>query len=259
MAKKKSIEWADDQRWNFFTGCTKVSEGCKHCYAESTADWLHRMGNSRYINRFKFTVHEDKIDAPLSWPKPREGRPRIFVNSMSDFFHEQAPEPILMRAFDVMRQRPDYDFLILTKREDRLAEMDPWIDWPANVWQGVSVENAKHLDRIDRLQETSAPIKWLSLEPLLGPLPNLDLRVIDWVVVGGESGDHARPMREEWALDLRDQCVAQGVPFFLKQIGGRDRVKGGRLLQGREWNEFLKENQSRCMPSSFRSQRSLSL
>jgi protein gp37 len=231
MAGKSSIEWTE-ATWNPLTGCTKISPGCKHCYAERLAKRLQAMGNANYASGFKLAFHEHALDIPLRWKRPST----IFVNSMSDLFQKGVPLDFIQKVFAVMRQADWHRFQVLTKRADRLAALAPSLDWAPNIWMGVSVENADYVDRIDRLRVTGAHIKFLSLEPLLGPLPNLDLRGIHWAIVGGESGPRARPMREEWAIDIRRQCEAAGVAFFFKQWGGRNKKKAGRLLEGRTWN-----------------------
>lgn len=233
MATNSSIEWTDTT-WNPLTGCTKISPGCKHCYAERMARRLKAMGQPNYANGFRLTLHEDMVEEPLRWKRPR----RVFVNSMSDLFHKDVPDAFILRVFGVMRKAPQHRFQVLTKRSQRLAQLAPRIEWPANVWMGVSVENADYAFRIDHLRQTGAAVKFLSIEPLLGPLPDLDLTGIDWVIVGGESGPGARPMASEWATEIRDQCVAAGVAFFFKQWGGVNKGKTGRTLAGRTWDEM---------------------
>jgi protein gp37 len=195
---------------------------------------LRAMGQPRYASGFELSLHEDLLELPLSWPRPQ----RIFVNSMSDMFHEDVPAGFIREAFDVMRRASWHQFQVLTKRSGRLLEMAPSIDWPHNVWMGVSVESEDYVSRIDHLRCTEAWIKFLSLEPLLGPLPNLELRAIDWVIVGGESGPGARAMETEWVLKIKEQCSNAGVPFFFKQWGGFNKKKAGRILQGRTWDEL---------------------
>ena len=233
MAESSSIEWTEST-WNPLTGCTKVSPGCKHCYAERMSRRLKAMGQPKYANGFTLTIHEDVLDQPLQWKKPR----MIFVNSMSDLFHNDVPLEFIRRTFEVMRCASWHTFQVLTKRSGRLLELSPKIDWPANVWMGVSVENSDYVFRIDDLSQTNAFVKFLSLEPLLGPMPDLDLRDIDWIIVGGESGPGARPMKGEWVVDIKDQCRAYNVPFFFKQWGGLHRKSNGRTLQGRTWDEM---------------------
>jgi protein gp37 len=227
------IEWTEST-WNPLTGCTKVSPGCKHCYAERMSKRLHAMGQPNYANAFKLTLHPNALEIPLGWKKPQ----MIFVNSMSDLFHTAVPIDFIQQVFDVMRRADWHTFQVLTKRAERLSELDSQIDWPANVWMGVSVENQDYTDRIDHLRQTRARIKFLSLEPLLGPLPRLNFKGINWAIVGGESGPGARPMLEEWVIDIRNQCRAQHVPFFFKQWGGVQKKRAGRLLQGKTWDEM---------------------
>lgn len=233
MAQGSAIEWTGST-WNPTTGCTKISPGCKNCYAERMALRLQAMGQANYINGFELTLHEKMLELPLRWRKPQ----LIFVNSMSDLFHKEVPLRYIQRVFDVMREAHWQQFQVLTKRSERLHDLSALIDWPDNVWMGVSVETLKYASRIEDLRATGAKTKFLSLEPLLGALPELDLRDIDWVIVGGESGPRARPMKEEWVLDLRDQCRRSGIPFFFKQWGGVRKSKTGRILQGRTWDEM---------------------
>jgi protein gp37 len=231
MAQKTPIEWTETT-WNPLTGCTKISPGCKHCYAERLAKRLKAMGQENYRNAFKLTLHEHMLDAPLRWRKPR----RVFVNSMSDLFQDEVPFEFIRRAFDTMRAAFWHQFQVLTKRSDRLRKLSCQIDWPPNVWMGVSVENANYTFRIDDLRETHAAIKFLSLEPLLGPLPALNLSGVDWAIVGGESGPGARLIEEDWVMNIHDQCQAAGVAFFFKQWGGVNKKKTGRLLSGRKFD-----------------------
>jgi protein gp37 len=233
MSNYSSIEWTETT-WNPVTGCTKISPGCKHCYAARMARRLKAMGQPKYANGFKLTTHPAYLDQPLDWKKPR----MIFVNSMSDLFHKKVPLSFIQDVFDVMRQASQHTFQVLTKRSRRLLEINTEIDWPDNVWMGVSVENQDYAFRIDHLRDTSAHVKFLSLEPLLGPLPRLDLRGIDWVIVGGESGPGARPMAEEWVIDIRNQCLDSDVPFFFKQWGGVRKKEAGRELKGRTWDQM---------------------
>lgn len=233
MGTQSTIEWTE-ATWNPVTGCTKISPGCKHCYADRMAKRLQKMGNPKYANGFALTIQEPALDVPLRWKRPLT----VFVNSMSDLFHEDIGEAYIQRVFDVMRRASWHRFQILTKRSERLLEMDPRINWPANVWMGVSVERTDYTCRIDHLRGTGARLKFLSLEPLLGPLPDLDLRGIHWAIVGGESGPGSRPVHQDWVLDIRDQCQSNGVSFFFKQWGGVNKKKSGRLLQGRTWDEI---------------------
>lgn len=230
---RSAIEWTEST-WNPLTGCTKISPGCKHCYAERMSKRLQAMGQANYSNGFKLALHEHALEKPLDWKTPQT----IFVNSMSDLFHKNVPVTFIQRALDVMRQANWHRFQVLTKRSERLLELNPLIDWPDNVWMGVSVENADYTFRIDHLRETGAKVKFLSLEPLLGPLFHLDLGGISWVIVGGESGPGARKMEEGWVKEIRNQCLSARVPFFFKQWGGVHKKKAGRELEGRIWDEM---------------------
>ena len=235
MAAASRIEWTQ-ATWNPITGCTPISAGCQHCYARRMARRLQAMGQERYRRGFEVALHNDLINLPAHWRQPR----LVFVNSMSDLFHEQVPVEFIQQVFRTMTTCPQHTFQVLTKRSARLA--DPRVrgdhDWPANVWVGVTVERADYTFRIDHLRQTGARVKFLSLEPLLGPLPHLDLRDIDWVIVGGESGPGARPMAPDWVLDIRDRCLVADVPFFFKQWGGVHKNKRGRLLEGRTWDQL---------------------
>jgi protein gp37 len=233
MGGKSAIEWTE-ATWNPVTGCTKISPGCDNCYAEKLALRLQAMGQPNYVNGFELAVQERMLELPLKWKTPQI----IFVNSMSDLFHKDVPEEYIRRVFGVMRRASHHVFQVLTKRSQRLARLSPALDWPPNVWMGVSVESAPYQFRIDHLRETAACVKFLSLEPLLGPLPSLDLRGIDWAIVGGESGPGARAMSPEWVIDIRNQCQLAGVPFFFKQWGGTNKKKAGRLLENRTWDEM---------------------
>ena len=227
------IEWTQ-VTWNPITGCSKVSPGCTHCYAERLSKRLKAMGLEEYKNGFQLTLHEDTLESPLSWKKPR----LIFVNSMSDLFHEQVPLEFILKVFDTMRRASWHQFQVLTKRSHRLLELTEHIDWPKNVWMGVTVEQQDFSFRIEDLKQTKAYIKFLSLEPLLGPITRMNLEKIDWVIAGGESGPGARPLLEEWIVNIRDECLVSGTPFFFKQWGGTNKKKNGRLLQGHLWNEM---------------------
>lgn len=247
MSEKSAIEWTGST-WNPVTGCTKISPGCKHCYAERMAIRLRAMGQPNYRNGFKLTLHEHVLEAPLKWKKPQ----LIFVNSMSDLFHKNVPVAFIQRIFAVMRQAHWHQFQILTKRSERVADCSSRIDWPPNVWMGVSVENQDHTFRIEHLRRTGAQVKFLSLEPLLGPLPGLNLQGMDWVIVGGESGPGARPIEISWVVDLRDQCRRARVPFFFKQWGGRNKKAAGRKLEGETYDQMpvIPVNDSRApMPA----------
>ena len=233
MPTKTTIEWTE-ATWNPLTGCTKISPGCKFCYAERLAVRLQAMGQRNYTNGFALTLHEHVLEVPLQWKKPHT----IFVNSMSDLFHHDVPLPFIARVFDVMRQASWHCFQVLTKRSDRLLELSPQLPWAPHIWMGVSVENEAYTYRIDHLRKTGSAIKFLSLEPLLGPLHSLNLERIDWVIVGGESGPGARPMDASWVIGIRDQCRAAGVPFFFKQWGGVRKKRTGRELEGQTWDEM---------------------
>lgn len=230
-----NIEWTEFT-WNFITGCNKVSPGCKNCYAESFSKRLKAMRQEKYKNGFQLTLHENLLELPLSWKKPKI----IFVNSMSDLFHEQVSFDLIEKAFNVMRKADWHQFQILTKRSERLLELANNISWPNNVWMGVSVETEDYTERISHLLFTKAKVKFLSLEPLLGPLNNLNLKGIDWVVVGGESGPKSRPIEKEWVVSIKNQCLENKVPFFFKQWGGVNKKKNGRELDGKTWNDLPK-------------------
>jgi protein gp37 len=249
MATNSSIEWTDST-WNPVTGCTKVSPGCKHCYAERMARRLKTMGVANYRNGFRLTLQPQTLELPLRWVKPR----MIFVNSMSDLFHEAIPLDYIRRIFDTMEQAHWHRFQVLTKRAERLVELAGQLPWPANVWIGVSVENERYSPRIDLLRQIPAPVRFLSLEPLLGPFPNLDLTRIHWAIVGGESGPRARAVKREWVVQIRDQCIKQGVPFFFKQWGGVNKKEAGRLLDGTTWEQMP---ETRLFPQSTRASETL--
>jgi protein gp37 len=233
VAVESKVEWTWST-WNPVTGCSPFSAGCDHCYARRYALRLKAMGQPRYKNGFSVTLHPDSLEIPLRWRKPR----LIFVNSMSDVFHEKVPDAFINRIFATMRRADQHQFQILTKRSARLSRFTPDGGWPANVWMGVTVERADYSFRLDHLRRTGARIKFVSLEPLLGPLPELDLTGIDWVILGGESGPQARPMQQDWVIDLKDQCLEKNVPFFFKQWGGPNRKKTGRMLLGKTWDQY---------------------
>lgn len=233
MATGSSIEWTEST-WNPVTGCTKISPGCKHCYAERMAKRLQAMGQANYAKGFNLSLHEHALELPLTWKKPQT----IFVNSMSDLFHKSVPVDFILRVFEVMRKANWHQYQILTKRADRLKELNSIIPWEPHIWMGVSVENQDYAFRIDHLRRTGAHVKFVSFEPLIGPLDALDLNGVHWAIVGGESGPGARPMREEWVVTIRDCCQAAGVPFFFKQWGGVNKKRNGRLLHGQVWNEM---------------------
>ncbi len=236
MADRSGIEWTE-VTWNPTTGCDKTSPGCENCYALTLAKRLRAMGQAKYQNDgdprtsgpgFALTVHEDTLATPYRWKSPR----LIFVNSMSDLFHPDVPLDFIKRVFTVMAETPQHTYQVLTKRSKRMAGVANELDWPANVWMGVSVETERYTFRLDHLRSVEAAVRFVSAEPLLGPLPDLDLTSIDWLIAGGESGPNARPMDEEWVRGLRDQCGEAGVAFFFKQWGGRTPKAGGRELDG---------------------------
>ena len=232
MAAKSSIEWTEST-WNPSTGCDALSPGCEHCYAERLALRLKAMGQKKYSNGFRLTLHPDTLELPFSWKKPQ----RIFVNSMSDLFHHDVPLDYIRRVFETMSRAHWHQFQILTKRSGRLLALTDKISWPPNVWMGVSVESAQYKPRVEHLRKTDAKLKFLSLEPLLGPLGTLDLTGIDWVIVGGESAG-ARPMDAEWVVSIRQQCDRVEVPFFFKQWGGPQKKRTGRELDGRTHDDM---------------------
>lgn len=223
-----------DKVWNPVTGCTQISAGCKHCYAERMATRLRAMGQANYANGFRVTLQPHMLELPLSWKKPSV----IFVNSMSDLFHEEIPASYIERVFEVMARAPRHTFQIITKRHDRLAELGRDLRWTENVWMGVSVENGDNVHRVDALRKVEAKLRFICFEPLLGPIPKFDLTGIGWAIVGGESGPKARPLEEAWVLDLRDRFRSRGIPFFFKQWGGTNKKKTGRLLQGKIWDQM---------------------
>lgn len=230
---RSQIEWTE-MTWNPVTGCTKISPGCKYCYAEVMAKRLQAMGVAKYRNGFRVTLHPEALSLPYRWKQPRI----IFVNSMSDLFHEEIPVSFFQRIFQVMNDCSQHVFQVLTKRAERILELERFINWSSNIWMGVSVESERYLFRVDYLRRSGAKMKFLSLEPLLGPLSNLELTGIDWVIVGGESGPKARPMRKEWVLEIKELCEKDGIPFFFKQWGGRNKRKAGRELDGRIYDNI---------------------
>ncbi len=233
MRGTSSIEWTDST-WNPVTGCTKISAGCKNCYAERMAKRLHAMGSARYRNKFKVTLHPDLIDAPRSWRHPRV----VFVNSMSDLFHPDVPLEFIQSVFRTMTETPQHTYQILTKRSERVREFAASLPWAQNIWMGVSIEDKRVLHRLDDLKHVPSAVRFLSLEPLIGPLDNLDLDGIDWVIVGGESGPKARPMKKEWVESIHSQCDAAGTEFFFKQWGGVRKHDTGRELHGRTYDNM---------------------
>ncbi|HEX7958130.1 MAG TPA: phage Gp37/Gp68 family protein [Pyrinomonadaceae bacterium] len=236
MGEKSSIEWTE-ATWNPVTGCTKISPGCDNCYAERMAYRLQAMGQPNYVNGFRLTEQPRMLELPEKWTNPQT----IFVNSMSDLFHKDVSTQYIHRVFGVMNRASHHRYQVLTKRSQRLMRLSPDLAWQRHIWMGVSVETEAYTFRVDHLRQTQACVKFLSLEPLLGPLPNLNLEGIDWVIVGGESGPGARPIREEWVLDIKRQCRAAEVPFFFKQWGGVNKRRTGRRLRGREYNEMPRE------------------
>jgi protein gp37 len=233
MAQNSAIEWTD-ATWNPVTGCTKISPGCKNCYAHRMARRLHAMGQARYKNNFIVTLQPDVIHQPLWWNQPR----KIFVNSMSDLFHPDVPLGFIRRVFDVMGNADRHTFQILTKRSQRLVDLAGKLPWHQNIWMGVSVENGNYTYRIEHLRKVPASVRFLSVEPLLGAIPRLPLQCVHWVIVGGESGPGSRNMDPRWVRKIRDRCIAQGVPFFFKQWGGTRKKLTGRELDGRTWDEM---------------------
>jgi len=233
MAQDSLIEWTE-KTWNPLTGCDKVSPGCKNCYAERMTKRLKAMGSSNYKNGFQLTCHPHALSIPYSWKKPCT----VFVNSMSDLFHKDVPEEFILKVFATMELNQLHQFQVLTKRSERLLELSSHLKWRSNIWMGVSVETQDYTFRIDHLRQTSAHVKFLSIEPLLGPIQNLDLEGIDWVIVGGESGPKARYMDPVWVVDIQKKCLHSNVPFFFKQWGGVHKKKTGRLLNGKIWNQM---------------------
>ncbi len=236
---QSSIEWTE-MTWNPVTGCNKLTAGCKFCYAEAMSRRLKAMGVDKYANGFELTLHEAELQTPYTWKKPKI----VFVNSMSDLFHKDVPVKFIRKVFKVMKENPQHVFQVLTKRADILHYYDSegWLEWTHNIWMGVSVENSKVTKRIDLLAKTGARTKFLSCEPLLGPLPNMNLQNIDWVIVGGESGRTPRPIKEEWVTEIKDQCKIADVAFFFKQWGGTNKKKAGRELDGKIYSEMPEIN-----------------
>jgi protein gp37 len=233
MARKTTIEWTE-MTWNPVTGCTKVSPGCKHCYAETMANRLVAMGSRRYVAGFKLALQEDLVDLPRTWRAPRT----IFVNSMSDLFHEDIPAEYIARVFRTMAECPQHTFQVLTKRGERLAELATRLEWTSNIWMGVSVENQKYTSRVAHLQQVPARVRFLSIEPMLGPIDHLPLAGIHWVIVGGESGRGARRLERDWVVSVFRQCRNARVPFFFKQWGGVRKHVTGRKIFGRTYDEM---------------------
>lgn len=232
---QSSIEWTE-MTWNPTTGCDKISAGCKFCYAEVMTRRLKAMGLEKYSEGFKIRIHEDELQTPFNWKKPKV----VFVNSMSDLFHKDVPIEFIQKVFKVMNENPQHIFQVLTKRADVLLKYDLQrkLNWTKNIWMGVSIENQTFVKRMELLKQTGAHTKFLSCEPLIGPIKNMNLSGIDWVIVGGESGRKPRPIKEDWVIDIRDQCLVAGVDFFFKQWGGTNKKKAGRELEGKTWNEM---------------------
>ena len=239
MSAHSHIEWTEAS-WNPVTGCSKVSPGCANCYAERMALRLQAMGHKNYRNGFKVETHDSSLAVPAKWRKPK----MIFVNSMSDLFHEDVPDAFIKKVFSVMNNVQQHTYQILTKRPERLIEISSKLKWTTNIWAGVSVESEDYLYRIQQLSHTPAYVKFVSFEPLIGPITSFDDSSIDWVIVGGESGPKARPMKEEWVLKIRDICFSCEIPFFFKQWGGVHKKLNGRLLEGVTWSDIPVNNKS---------------
>lgn len=235
---QSSIEWTE-MTWNPTTGCSKITQGCKFCYAEIMSKRLQAMGVAKYKDNFEVRLHEKELLAPYNWKKPKI----VFVNSMSDLFHPEVPLTFIKKVFKVMKENPQHVFQVLTKRAERLLKLDHELNWEPNIWMGVSVEEEKVDYRVELLSQTQAKVKFLSLEPLIGPLSDIKLNQIDWVIVGGESGWNPRPMKQEWVLDIQQQCDNQKVPFFFKQWGGKNKKKAGRILNGTTYSDMPKYSQ----------------
>ena len=232
---QSSIEWTE-MTWNPTTGCNKLSAGCKFCYAEVMSRRLQAMGVEKYKDNFKLRIHEKELELPYTWKKPKV----VFVNSMSDMFHKDVPIAFIQKVFKVMKENPQHVFQVLTKRADvlRYYDSEGWLEWTHNIWMGTSVEDSRVRQRIDLLRQTGARVKFLSCEPLIGPLPDMELRGIDWVIVGGESGRTPRPMKAEWVQDIKEQCRRSDTAFFFKQWGGTNKKVAGRELDGQTWDEM---------------------
>ena len=246
MGSKSTIEWTEST-WNPVTGCTKISEGCANCYAERLSHRLKAMGQKNYSNAFSVALHPHALNIPLKWKKPQ----MIFVNSMSDLFHNSIPLSFIQQVFGIMNQACWHRFQILTKRAERLLELSPYLNWSDNIWMGVTIESSSYLCRLEYLRQIPAKVKFLSLEPLLGPINEMDLLNIDWVIVGGESGPGARPMEKSWVINIQQNCKKAKVPFFFKQWGGVNKKKSGRLLNGKIYEEMPKINNSNCASHAF--------
>jgi len=253
MTQKSNIEWTETT-WNPVTGCTKISEGCQNCYARTMTKRLKAMGQQKYVNGFEVTLHPGELNKPLKWKKPST----IFVCSMSDLFHKKVPLEFIHRVFDTMNSCPQHTFQVLTKRSERLSDISQYLNWTDNIWAGVTVENYEHLDRIDNLISTDAKVKFLSLEPLLGPIAEsrdfyaaIDSE-IDWVIVGGESGPGARPIQESWVRSIQEDCKMAEIPFFFKQWGGVNKKKNGSLLDGLSYKEYPKGSRQSILQEALK-------
>lgn len=235
---KSKIEWTENT-WNPTTGCTKISEGCKNCYAYEMTKRLKAMGQEKYKNGFEITTHDYVVERPLSWKKPK----RIFVNSMSDLFHKEVPVEFIKKVFGVMNEAHWHIFQVLTKRDKRLKKIAPKLSWSKNIWQGVTVENQNNIERIHVLSEINSKVKFVSFEPLLGPIDTntIPFENLDWIIVGGESGNNARTIKKEWVINIRNACLENEVAFFFKQWGGKYRKKNGRSLEGKVWDQYPSE------------------
>lgn len=242
MSLHSRISWTS-ATWNPVTGCDKISLGCQNCYACKMAKYLQSLGVEHYKNGFEVSLHEDSLSIPLKWKSPK----LIFANSMSDLFHKKVPFEFLLKIFDTIKKTPKHKYQILTKRPERMLELDDKLPWHDNILMGITIESSDYIYRLDLLKKCKAKTKFLSLEPLLSNLKNLDLKGIDWVIVGGESGENARPMQKEWVLEIKQQCQEQKVPFFFKQWGGRDKNKGGALLEGKSYQEYPSILQERTL------------
>lgn len=237
MSNLTKIEWTRAS-WNPVTGCDRISIGCAHCYAERMAFRLKKMGQAKYKNGFKVTTHDDVLSLPLTWKKPR----LIFVNSMSDLFHKDVPPEFIHKIFEVMRKADRHIFQFLTKRSERMLELAPLLVWPENVWAGVTVESSKYYSRLEDLHQVPAAIRYVSVEPMLGPMPDFPMEGIDWIILGGESGPGARAMKKSWVVEMRNRCAQYNIPFFFKQWGGFNRQETGCMLDGKYYQEMPRLN-----------------
>ena len=237
MPQPTKIEWTGTS-WNAITGCSKISIGCRYCYAERMANRLQKMGQKKYKHGFKVALHYNELETPLKWKKSQV----IFVNSMSDLFHKDVPDEFILKMFETMKKAHWHTFQILTKRSERLVSMVNKLPWPDNIWMGVTVENSDNVYRLTDLGKVPSYIRFVSMEPLLGPIHRFPYDKVDWVIIGGESGPHARPIEKSWVLEIRNQCIKNYIPFFFKQWGGFNKKKNGRLLDGKYWDEIPSNN-----------------